>query len=83
MDINNIIQNFGFPVACVIGCGWFIFRMYTDSTKQSAERESKNYEMLSKFQVSIDKFADVLEGYEQKLTVIERDVKDIKDVVNK
>jgi len=33
--------------------------------------------------MSLDKFADILAGYEQKLTVIEKDVKEIKDVVNK
>ncbi|HCX61630.1 MULTISPECIES: hypothetical protein [Sedimentibacter] len=83
MDINNLIQNFGFPVSCVIGCGWFIYKMYFNSTEENKKREERNYEMLGRFQTSIDKFADVLEGYEQKLTVIERDVKDIKDVVNK
>lgn len=83
MDISNIIQTFGFPIACVIACGWFIYKMYTDSTNQNAEREEKNYEMLGKFQTSLDKFADILSGYEQKLSVIEKDVKDIKEIVNK
>ena len=83
MDINSLIQNFGFPISVAIACGWFVFRMYTDSTKQNQEREEKNYLMLEKFSVSIEKFTDVLEGYEKKLSVIENDVKEIKVIVNK
>ena len=83
MDINALIQNFGFPISVSIACGWFVFKMYTDSTKQNAEREKLNWEMLSKFEVSISKFADILNCYENKLNIIEKDVKDIKDIVNK
>lgn len=83
MDINALIQNFGFPITVAVACGWFVFRMYTDSTKQNQEREEKNYLMLGKFEVAISKFADILNGYENKLSVIEKDVKDIKEIVNK
>ena len=83
MDINTIIKDLGFPIACVIGCGWFIYKMYFNSIKENATREERNYIILGKFQMSLDKFADILAGYEQKLTVIEKDVKEIKDVVNK
>lgn len=81
MDITTIIESFGFPIAVTIACGWFVFRMYTDSTKQNAEREERNFEMLSKFEVSISKFADILSGYESKLGIIEEDVKYIKDKI--
>lgn len=83
MDFNTIINTFGFPIACVCACGWFIYKMYDNSTKENANRENKNYEMLSKFQVSIDKFADILKVYESRLGTIEKDVKDIKEIVNK
>jgi len=39
--------------------------------------------MLGKFQISIDKFADILKVYESRLGNIEKDVKDIKEIVNK
>jgi hypothetical protein len=83
LDINALIQNFGFPISVAIACGWMVFKMYTDSTKQNQEREERNYKVLEKFSVSIDKFADVLEGYEKKLSIIENDVKEIKVIVNK
>jgi len=83
MDWNAIINTLGFPVACVCACGWFIYTMYTNNTTENTKREEKNYEMLGKFQVSIDKFADILKVYESRLGTIEKDVKDIKEIVNK
>jgi len=83
LDWNNIINTFGFPISVAIACGWFIYKMYTDSTKQNQEREERNYKVLEKFSVSIDKFADILDGYEKKLSTIENDVREIKVIVNK
>ena len=83
MDWNNIINTFGFPISCVIGCSWFIWQLWTNSTKENQTREERNYKMLEKFSISIEKFADVLEGYEKKLSVIENNVKEIKVIVNK
>lgn len=90
MDITQLIESFGFPISVCIACGWFIYKMYLDSTKQSAEREKqnkereeKNYLMLGKFQVSIDAFSKILEIYEGRLGNIENDVKEIKVIVNK
>lgn len=83
MDWNTIINTFGFPIACVCACAWFIWQMYSNSTKENASREERNYQMLGKFQVSIDAFSKILETYEGRLGNIERDVKEIKEVVHK
>lgn len=83
MDIQNIIQTLGFPIAVAIACSWFIWQLWKQNTEENSKREERNYQMLGKFQTSLDKFADILAGYEQKLTVIEKDVKEIKEVVNK
>ena len=83
MDINALIQNFGFPISVSIACGWFVYKMYTNMVKENATREERNYKVLEKFSISIEKFADVLEGYNKKLSTIENDVKEIKVIVNK
>ena len=83
MDINALIQNFGFPISVSIACGWFVYKMYTNMVKENATREERNYKVLEKFSISIEKFADVLEGYNKKLSTIEEDVKEIKVIVNK
>lgn len=88
MDITTLIESFGYPIAVTIAFGWMLYKMYTDSTKQNAEREKqnqereeKNYQMLGKFQISIDAFSTILETYEGRLGNIERDVKDIKEII--
>ena len=83
MDFNAIINTFGFPITVAIACGWFVYKMYTNMVKENATREERNYKVLEKFSISIEKFADVLEGYEKKLSTIENDVKEIKVIVNK
>ena len=70
MDINALIQNFGFPISVSIACGWFVYKMYTNMVKENATREERNYKVLEKFSISIEKFADVLEGYNKKLSTI-------------
>ena len=83
MDIAQLIENFGFPIAVTIACGYFIWKMYNNMVAENANRENKLFDMISKFNDSLDKFASILEGYEGRLGNIEKDVKDIKDVVNK
>ena len=83
MDWANIIQTLGFPIAVCCACGFFIYKMYNNNNAQSIEREEKSFNMLSKFQVSIDKFADILKEYDKRMLNIETDVKEIKDIVVK
>lgn len=84
MDVvTNLIESFGFPIAVTIFFGYGLYKMYENMVKENANREERNYEMLGKFSVSIEKFADILDGYEKKLSVIENDVKEIKVIVNK
>lgn len=83
MDINSLLQNFGFPISVSIACGWMVYKMYTDSTKENQTREERNYQMLGKFQGSIEAFSKILETYEGRLGNIENDVKEIKEVVHK
>lgn len=42
MDIVNIISNVGFPIACVIGLGWYV-KYVTDKHEQEIKdlRESQ------------------------------------------
>ncbi|MDW5300628.1 MAG: hypothetical protein SA378_10910 [Sedimentibacter sp.] len=83
MDIAQLIENFGFPIAVTIACGYFIFKMYNNMVSENATREERNYKMMEKFSISIEKFSTVLEVYENRLGNIETDVKVIKDIVNK
>ena len=75
--ITETITTLGFPIALVIAMGWFIFILW----KQSAKRETKLYEELAECR-SVNKMAiETLALYAERLSVIESDVKDIKDRV--
>jgi hypothetical protein len=88
MDITTIetmITSVGFPIACVIALGWFVFKFYTDSTKQSMERENELMLFIKEEQVQMKnlvatnaEFVEVLNCYKADIEKIKHDVNDIK-----
>ena len=81
MDITTLIQTFGFPIACVIACGWFIYKMYEDSQATAKEREEKLYTEISESRIINKQALDTIAQYASKLDVIQEDVKEIKQKV--
>lgn len=93
MELLTMIAEFfptlGFPVICVIGLGWFIYKIYNDTTAANAasmekvqarcqEREDKLYNQLEKQNEINGRFAAIIAQYEVKLDEIKSDVKEIK-----
>lgn len=89
----ELIPTLGFPIVCVIGLGWFIYKIYGDTTKQNAEnmqkvqercqeREDKLYSQLEKQNEINGKFAAIIAQYDIKLDVIQKDIDEIKTDVN-
>lgn len=70
----EIISTLGFPIACVIALGFFIFKIYSDGKT----REDKLYTFLEDTAAINAKFAEIIARYETKLDEIKQDVKDIK-----
>lgn len=93
-SILELISNFGFPIACVIVLGIFVFKIYNDTKTenketiteiqvQSKEREEKLYSFLEDTAAINAKFAEIIARYETKLDEIKQDVKDIKtDIID-
>lgn len=88
----ELIPTLGFPIICVIGLGWFIYKIYGDTTKQNAEnmaqvqarcqeREDKLYAQLEKQNTINGRFAEIIAQYEVTLDIIKEDVKDIKQTL--
>ena len=71
----GIISNVGFPIACVIALGWFIYKVYN----QSIERENDLREEIKENQKINSKFADIISKHSVELAEIKEDVKVIKD----
>lgn len=77
--IIEIISTLGFPIACVIALGVFIFKIYSDGKA----REEKLYTFLEDTAAINAKFAEIIARYETKLDEIKQDVKDIKtDIID-
>ena len=91
MDITTIetlITSVGFPIVCVIGMGWFIYKFYIDYTNQSKEREDKLMQFIVEEQVQMQnlvstnaEFVEVLNSYKKDIEEIKRDVSDIKNEI--
>ena len=77
--IGELISNFGFPIALVIAMGFFIWKMY----KQSITREDKLMNEIAECRVVNDKAIETLSVYAERLSVIETDVKEIKNLIIK
>ena len=69
--ISNLIQSVGFPIVLVLAMGYFIWQLW----KQSVDRENRLMEVNEKAIATLNMYAD-------RLTVIEEDVKTIKDDIN-
>lgn len=91
--IAELLPTLGFPIICVIGLGWFIYKIYNDTTKQNnenmaavqarcKEREDKLYLQLEKQNEINGKFANIIAQYDIKLNAIQTDISDIKADIN-
>lgn len=91
--IAELIPTLGFPILCVIGLGWFILKIYQDTTRQNKEnmeavqarckeREDKLYIQLEKQNEINGKFANIIAQYDIKLDTIQTDISDIKADLN-
>lgn len=58
MDWMQIIQTLGFPIACVVACGFFIYKLVNRNQDEAKERETKLIEANMKSAVALDKVAD-------------------------
>ena len=90
--IAEYIPTLGFPIVCAVVLGWFIYKIYTDTTKQNIdnmaavqsrckEREDKLYNQLEKQNEINGRFAQIIAQYEIKLDNIQTDINEIKSVV--
>ena len=85
----EIISTLGFPIACVIAMGAFIFHIYKQTTKENAdnmakvqarckEREDKLYDELAKCREVNSKAIETIAQYATKIDDIQKDVSEIK-----
>ena len=71
----ELITTVGFPIACVIAMGWFIYKIY----QKSIDREDELRDEIKENQKINGKFAEIINRYSLELGEIKSDVKEIKE----
>ena len=71
----ELISTVGFPIACVIAMGWFIYNIYN----KSINRENELREEIKENQKINSRFAEIINRYSLELGEIKSDVKEIKE----
>jgi hypothetical protein len=84
------ITQVGFPIVCAGVMGWFIYKIYVNTTEQNkinmeqvqarcAEREEILYQQIAKAQEINGQAIATITLYAERLDVIQADVKEIKE----
>ena len=71
----EVITTVGFPIACVIAMGWFIYKIY----QKSIDRENELRNEIKENQKINGKFAEIINRYSLEIGEIKSDVKEIKE----
>ena len=88
-DIIELISTLGFPIACVVVMGAFIYKIYKKSEdreerfmvrvqERSKEREDILYKEIKENREINAKAINTIAHYAEKLDVIQDDIKEIK-----
>lgn len=64
-EVITVIQTLGFPIACVIACGLFIYKLTTRSQDEAVAREEKLIEANNAASAALDKVANTIEECNQ------------------
>lgn len=64
----DLIPTLGFPIVCVIGLGWFVYKIYQDSQKEKAELAEQNAATLKAVQEKCQEREDKLYAQLDKQT---------------
>lgn len=78
MEFIEVISNLGFPIACVLALGIFVYKLW----QQSVTREEKLMQEITENRLVNTKFAEIIAGYDITLGEIKSDVKEIKDTLH-
>lgn len=60
-NVLQIIQTVGFPIACVIACGFFIYKLVNRDKDEAKEREDRLIAANEKTSMALSKVADTIE----------------------
>lgn len=81
MDVATIVElisTLGFPIACVLALGFFVYKLW----KQSTDRENRLMAEIAENRKVNEKAIETIALYAERLTHIEGNIEEIKtDVI--
>ena len=76
-EIVNLITTLGFPIVCVIACGYFINYIIKEEREENQKREEKYIETINKFSVVLEKVNDNLSAINKRLEYFENKLDEV------
>ena len=76
-EITNLVTTLGFPIVCVIACGYFINYIIKAEREENQKREEKYIETINNFSVVMDKVNDNLINNNKRLEYIENKLDEV------
>ena len=76
-EITSAITTLGFPIICVIACGYFINNMIKAQREENQNREEKYIETINKFSTVLEKVNENLINNNKRLEYIENKLDEV------
>ena len=76
-EITSAITTLGFPIICVIACGYFINNMIKAQREENQNREESYIETINKFSTVLEKVNENLINNNKRLEYIENKLDEI------
>ena len=79
-EITEIVNTVGFPIACVIATGLFIWKTSQQTREDNLTREERTFNQMDKLTDTLDKATDTIDRINIRLDVIEEKIDELKEV---
>lgn len=87
MDLTNLIQTLGFPIAVAAGAGWFIYKIYWAQAEDNRSDKEKLYTVLADVNNTntaiLDANKEILDSNRDLMRDIKKDIGEIKIAIVK
>ena len=82
-EITKLITTLGFPIVCVIACGYFINYIIKAERDENQKREEKYIETINKFSIVLEKVNDNLSAINKRLEYFENKLDEVSCTITK
>ena len=80
MDYTNIIQNVGFPIACVIALGYYVYSNNKQIREETAKREERLQEENQKRE---DRLYQIIDTQSTQLAEVKTSIDNLNSTLQK